>query len=207
MMDILIVISIILLAGIAFNYEARRQVWLRRARKEFSSMRDRRHDTCTQEQSEETGTIELIGEEAYSEMADRIDMILRTHGRQPSINLSLSCGPDSAEGEEELHKMLPGYEVQLMLCCEEGVRWVDVYYNGFRVGRLALLESDAVRALLDSCHIRAAYVSEQNCFGIEGSYDLRIIVFYEPKKREERDRETIAEEARAASKGLEICEN
>lgn len=207
MMDILIVISIMLLAGIAFNYEARLQVRMRRVQQEFKSARDRGNDSYEHGQSDVTGTIELIGEEAYKKMTDRIDLILRTHGGQPSISLSLSCGPDSADGEEELHKMLPGDEVQLLLCCEEGVHWVDVYYNGFRVGRLALLGSEAVRDLLNACDIRAAYVAEQNCFGIEDSYDLRIIVFYEPKKREERSRQTAATEIRAASKGLEICEN
>ena len=30
-------------------------------------------------------------------------------------------------------------------------------------------------------HIRGAYVAEQNCYGIEDSLQLRIIIFYEPK--------------------------
>lgn len=81
MMDILIVISIMLLAGIAFNYEARLQVRMRRVQQEFKSARDRGNDSYEHGQSDVTGTIELIGEEAYKKN-DRQNRLDTAHPRR-----------------------------------------------------------------------------------------------------------------------------
>lgn len=183
MIDFLLILIILIASGVAFNLQARHD-----ARSQREALRRERIEHLYGEPqydaydaAGDARTIDLIGEEEYHKMTERIDSLLRRHGHQPCLTLNLTCGPDTDEGADELHHILPGMPLRLNLCSEGGVQWVDVYYNGARIGRLALLESMTLRDAMRHNHIRGAYVAEQNCFGIEDSHMLAIIVFYEPK--------------------------
>lgn len=132
---------------------------------------------------EDRKTIDLIGEKAYRDMNRRIDEIMQRHAAQRSLTLSLTCGPDNAYCARELHHLLPGEELNLLLCSEGGVEWVDAYHNGARIGRLTLIDSQEIRNRMNSHHVTGVYVAEQNCYEIEESYDLRLIMFYEPARK------------------------
>lgn len=179
MVDFLLILIILMASGVAFNLQARHQV---RARREAARRR------CAREilrgQTGDAGydhTIDLIGEEEFHRMTERVDHIRKRHGHQPCMRLNLTCGPDTTAGADELHHILPGMPLRLTLCTEGGVNWIDVYFNGPRIGRLALMESMILRDAMRSNYVRGAYVAEQNCFGIEDSHLLSIIVFLEKK--------------------------
>lgn len=175
MLEVITIILIIALAGLAFNLQTAASVKRHREDKQRkvaeSALR------CDSEQR----TIDLIGEDTYNDMTRRIDKILRDHCRQQCVTLNLTCGPDSKEGSQQLHSILPGTELMLNRCEEGGVDWVDVYAGGARIGRLALLEAQTINEIAKLNYIKGAYVAEQNCYGIEDSHRLAIIIFYEPK--------------------------
>lgn len=156
-------------------------------------------------------TIDLIGEEAYNAMTERIDKILREHSHEPCVTLSLTCGPDTEEGAKELHSILPGTPIQLTLCNEGGVDTVDVYNNGLRIGRFALLEAMTIYEIMKNNVLRAAFVAEQNCYGIQDSLQLAIIVFYEPKTKTKPSLTQLfshkKQKTASNSGSIEICEN
>lgn len=55
---------------------------------------------------------------------------------------------------------------------------------------MALLDALEISEIMENNHIRGAYVSEQNCYGIEDSHQIGIILFYEPKEVRTADSET-----------------
>ena len=179
MVDFLLILIILMASAITFNLQARHRVRTRR-----EATRLRRSEELLRGQSDRAvdHTIDLIGEEEFQRMTERVNLILRRHGHQPCIRLNLTCGPDTPAGADELHHILPGMPLQLTLCSEGGVDWIDVYFNGPRIGRLALMESMILRDAMRSNYVRGAYVAEQNCFGIEDSHLLSIIVFLEKKE-------------------------
>lgn len=211
MMETLLIILIIALAALAFNMQARYEMRRRReAETAFESDIDRMRAP-----DQETRTIDLIGEEAYAEMTQRIDRVLRDHCHHPCITLELTCGPDSRNGNELLHKTLPGDPLTLNPCTEMGVEWVDVYSNGVRIGRLALEEAEEYGRIIRKAHVCGAYVAEQNCYGIEDSHRMSIIVFYEPSEIKSLRMPGAIRKERATEKGktymqapgFGLCEN
>lgn len=161
--------------------ENRRRERAARAFAEYNRMHDNRAQTETQADAR---TIDLIGEEAYKEMTARIDALLARHGNQRCVSLELTCGPDTKAGAKELHSLLPGMRLELNICSEGGTRLVDVYSNGTRIGRLALSEASVLTSLMEGNSLKGAYVAEQNCYGLEDSHQMAVIVFYEPRKEE-----------------------
>lgn len=174
MTDIILILFIVILASLTFALQTRYEIRKRR------EARNRERLEALKETTGDRRTIDLIGEEAYHDMTRRIEEILERHSHQNCINLTLTCGPDTVDGAHELHSLLPGYPIKLVNCSEGGVETVDVYYNGCRVGRFALLDAMTIRRLMSRNHIRGAYVAEQNCYGIINSHQLAIIIFYEP---------------------------
>ena len=175
MLEVITIILIIALAGLAFNLQTAASVKMRR-----TDSRRRKAESVMHAAGEQR-TIDLIGEKTYKEMTERIDDILQKHSHQQCMTLNLTCGPDTKEGAAELHSLLPGTQLQLNQCTEGGVDWIDVYAAGARIGRLALLEASSVREISKANYIRGAYVAEQNCYGIEDSHRMALIIFYESK--------------------------
>lgn len=177
MIELLLIAIIVISAVGVFGIQAR----LDRER-----LRRRRAADAYAAATAETGeqrTIDLIGREAYAAMTSRIDALLARHSGQSCASFELTCGPNSREGADELHSLLPGMPVELNFCYESGVRLVDVFSSGNRVGRLALAEANALRNIVDDNIATGAYVAEQNCYGIEDSHRMAIIVFYKPRSQ------------------------
>ncbi|MDE5644570.1 MAG: hypothetical protein K2I45_02890 [Muribaculaceae bacterium] len=177
MVDVVIICIVVIAAGVAFCLQARHDMLA--TRKMLS------HERFEQlkKESSESRTIDLIGEDAYHDMTARIERIIELHGHQACQTFALTCGPDTAEGSRELHRILPGCPLRLCMCREDGVDWIDVYCNGARIGRMALLDACEITDIMTTNHIRGAYVSEQNCYGVEDSHQIGIIIFYEPKEK------------------------
>lgn len=205
MTDIILIIAIIGIAALAFNLQTRHEIRIRREERRRARIEAIR-DECA-----DARTIDLIGEEAYREMTDRISRVLKKHKEDACLFVNLTCGPDSREGSEELHRLLPGMELSLVPCSQEGLECVDVYHNGARVGRLTLTEADTLYGTMSDNRVMGAYVAEQNCYGIEDSHQMGIIVFYEPKENRSRVLKEMREAARRyAKKGImaaDICQN
>lgn len=183
MASFLLIILIFSLATFVFNYDNKYNIRKKRAQSKLCSK-----DIISDDNNligpqhftkEELRTIELIGISEYQAMNDRINTILQKHGMQKSISLRLTCGPDTKKGSNELHTLLPGHEIQMVVCWESGISYIDAYHNGSRIGRFALSESYAIHRIMRKGHLLGAYVAEQNCYEIESSQDLHIILFYE----------------------------
>lgn len=177
MIDIIILIFTLVLVGVAFNLKAKNDRIKRReelSRERLATLR---------EGNIEEETKELIGEEAYERMTRMIDDILSTHRGEQCIALDLTCGPNTKFGSDELHSLLPGMKLNLVVCNEGGVECIDVYHNGARVGRFALTQAELVRETMRTNNIRGVYVSEQNCYGLEDRLQLSVIIFYKPMER------------------------
>lgn len=205
-------ILIIALAALIFNIDNAYKIRRRRvekllyANKRAANSRDKENKTASSD--EDIRTIELIGETAYRNMNERIEKIMCRHSSHRCLSLNMTCGPDTKDGSTELHHILPGEEVKLILCSERGLKSVDVYHNGIRIGRLTLLESQSIRNILTSNHIRGAYVAEQNCYEID-ALDLRLIIFYEQKNNSlgKKTENYKFEQALKLNNNLEICQN
>lgn len=206
MYETILIILILILATIAFNLTSAQSIKAKRQAQMY-----KRAASAMKDDNPDQKTIDLIGEEAYKAMTERIDKILRIHSHEPCITLNLTCGPDTREGSTELHTILPGTPLQLNMCKEGGVETVDIYNNGSRIGRLALLEAMTIKEIMKKNTIRAAYVAEQNCYGIEDSLQMAIIVFYEPKTKTKptfTQAFTDFKEKRPKDIGIiDICEN
>lgn len=170
-------------------------------------------DYADQLSDSDTHTIDLIGREAFDAMNDRIEQILNTHKTHLCISVRLTCGTQSEQGREQLHRILPGMPVELLPSVEDGIDWIDVFSEGKHIGRFALMETMLIRDCMESNHIRGAYVAEQNCFGIPESHELSIIIFYEPKEYASSEESiqsmgmTPEIEATSARDISQICEN
>lgn len=178
MIDTIIILGILAIAGIAFNIQNRRAI---------ADKRGNGNPDKSEEDPEIRHTIDLIGKGAYKEMTERIERIMKEHSGHKNCRLSLTCGPDTFDGAHELHSLLPGQPVKLLHCRAEGVETIDVYYNGVRIGRLALNEARHLLSLLEHNSIIAAYVAEQNCYRKIGSHQMDIIVFYKQREKEKKD--------------------
>lgn len=205
MLEVIFVILILGLAALAFNIQNSFSIRSKRERI--------RKDTAERNlrPKPEQRTVDLIGEEAFDEMTRKIDTILSKHSHQQCVTVNLSSGPDTREGASELHSILPGTPVLLNANYEGGVSWIDVYANGARIGRLALLDAATVKDVMKSNVITGTYVAEQNCYGIENSYQLAVIIFYEPKdvavSKKSRFSMPVPHESRAAGSMIDICQN
>lgn len=175
MIETILIILIIACSVLVFNIQSKRETRARREAQKLARLQALKNSGA------DMNTVKLIGEKAYHEMTDRINTIMERHKMQPCISVRLTCGPEGEGATRQLHKMLPGEEVKLVLCSERGAQYVDVYSQSYRIGRLALLEDMIVRDTMESNHLRGAYVAEQNCYGIKDSQELSIIIFYEPK--------------------------
>lgn len=193
------------MAGVAFNIQNRREIESRREKESGVLAEETENETFGEQAnagigesaeavmnpdeapSEISRTIELIGEAAYNEMTRRIDTIASRHADQMNVTVGLTCGPDTFDGAHELHRLLPGQPVKLVACRAEGVDTIDVYFNGVRIGRLALNEANDINSLLKHNKIAGAYVAEQNCFGKIGSHQMDLIIFYEPRNNEKKN--------------------
>lgn len=208
MYEIILILIVLATVCVAFNLQT--AIDARRLRQEIT---DTSHTSAATDTDEtESRTIDLIGREAYRAMTERIDGILRKHAHHPCLSLDLTCAPTDRDGADELHRLLPGAELHLLTCNQGGVGWIDVYSNGLRVGRLALLEADAVGKILRCNHVCGVYVSEQNCFGIEDSHRLSLIIFYEDKQAEERQSIPAPSKSRSSDTALhpapvDFCKN
>lgn len=131
--------------------------------------------------SQENATRRLIGDEAYERMEENVRGILSGHRADRSINVSLSTGPDTPQGEQEFHSLLPGDPLWLRRSSEEGVDVVDVYSGGYRIGRLMLEAAQRVISIMDKDVITGSYVSEQNSYGDCDTSSLGIVIFHTPR--------------------------
>lgn len=219
MISTIIIIGIILIATIAFNMQSRHEIKHRRQKENLLYTRRPEEEENSEDRviiepvstsdadKEIMRTIELIGHKAYEEMTDRINKIMHRHGSQNSATVSLTCGPDTLDGAHELHRLLPGQPLKLVNCRAEGVDTIDVYFNGVRIGRLALDEADTILSIMRDNSITAAYVAEQNCFGRIGSHQMDIIVFYEPRKRIHRIADVLAPALNSVKKSYVTTKN
>lgn len=207
------------MAAVAFNIQSRQQVKQKRLEENllYSSQSDEdfKNDdrviidpvSTTEADKEIMRTIDLIGHKAYVEMTERINRIMHRHGSQNSATVSLTCGPDTLDGAHELHRLLPGQPLKLVSCRAEGVDTIDIYFNGVRIGRLALEEAETILTIMRENSITAAYVAEQNCFGRIGSHQMDIIVFYEPRKRMHHLADVIAPALNTVKKAYSTTKN
>lgn len=179
MTTFILVILIMALAIFTFNLENARKIKAARIKSILYDSDYEPKNSCNY-LSDEERTIALIGQEEFNKMSKRIEDILKKHKDQKCLCLTLTCGPNTKEGDNELHHVLPGEEIRLVLCMEEGVDSIDAYHNGIRIGRFTLIESFIIHKLMKNNHIRGVYVGQQNCYCIEESQDIRLIVFYEP---------------------------
>ncbi|MBD5205892.1 MAG: hypothetical protein HDS84_05910 [Bacteroidales bacterium] len=156
-------------------------------------------------------TIQLIGHKAYKEMTNRINNIVKRHRFQNSMTVSLTCGPDTFDGAHELHRLLPGEPLKLIMCRTSGVDTIDAYFNGVRIGRLALTEAYTISEVMKTNRIVGAYVAEQNCYGCLNSHQMNIIIFFEERKRQSAFTELIKKSmhsiANSKKTTTEICMN
>lgn len=199
MIELILIILIIATSAIVFDLQNRRQRQARREARRLARLDELRRNGA------DMHTVGLIGEEAYNAMTIRINHILDKHKMQPCISVKLTIGPDTKAAARRLHKILPGEEVKLNLCSEQGVKYVDVYSKGERIGRLTLMENLIVRETMETNHLRGAYVAEQNCYGIKDSHELSVIIFYEPKDCT-AEHETRPQNAMGKMRA-DICEN
>ena len=123
-------------------------------------------------------TIDLIGREAFMDMARRVDRILSEHEEEESITVTLTCGPSDSKSEARLHALLPGDELRLSAHMENGVAVVDVFSDEYRIGSLVLTEADTVMNVMECNPLTGCYVAEQNCYDSPGYVKLDIVVFY-----------------------------
>lgn len=146
---------------------------------DFSDSRDAVRETSRSETADdESSTRRLIGDDAYERMVSRVDKLLRRHADDRSLTVSLTSGPDSEAGANELHSLLPGDSLWLRRCEAAEIDAVDVYARGRLVGRLMLAEAGQVERVMDHARITGCYVAEQNCYGDTPGVDLRLIVFF-----------------------------
>lgn len=126
----------------------------------------------------EAATRALIGDKAYERMVKRVDRVIARHTADRSVNVSLSKGPDSQRGWQELNSLLPGDPVWLRKSFDSTEACVEVYSGGYRIGRL--YGEDAQRALpvLNAHELTGAYVSEQNSYGQSDVASMSLILFY-----------------------------
>lgn len=174
MIETLLIILVIIAAVMTFHIQ---KSFDERASRNF--LRDERLRELANE-SKAIRTIELIGYKAYIKMATSIKEIRHKHKDQQNIVLTLTCGPDYGEGEKEIHKILPGNSLHLIPAAKNGSNVIDVYSNGYRIGRLALNEAETIMNLMKSSHLTGAYVAEQNCYGATESHDIKLVIYYEP---------------------------
>lgn len=128
-------------------------------------------------------TRSLIGDDTYDRMVKTVDNIWKKHKTDQCISVAITAGPNSREAEQELHHLLPGQQLQLHRLVQSSMDCVDVYSNGYRVGRLLLGDAESVIRIMKTSSITGAYVAEQNCFGDCSHLSLRIIVFHAPARR------------------------
>ncbi|MCM1377712.1 MAG: hypothetical protein NC097_02575 [Clostridium sp.] len=127
---------------------------------------------------EESATRALIGDDLYSRMSQNVDEVIARHADDRCRSFPLSSGPDSSRGWKQLHKLLPGDPLWLKKEMDDGIECINVYSEGFLIGRLALTASDFVGEILDSRCLTGVYVAEQNCYGNSDIVALRVIIFY-----------------------------
>lgn len=129
----------------------------------------------------ERQTRALIGDDAYERMAGAVDRLLVRHKADKCVSVVLTSGPDGPGAANELHHLLPGDPLCLRRSPETGIDTVDVYADGYRIGRLLLGDADQVLAVMETAVITGVYVAEQNCYSDCQGTDLRLIVFFTPR--------------------------
>lgn len=132
---------------------------------------------------EESSTRRLIGDEAYEKMVASVDDVIRRHSSDRCQSFGLSSGPDSDPGWRQLHKLLPGDPLWLRKDSDGGLDCIDVYSEGYLIGRLMLTAAEKAAEIMDSKTVTGAYVAEQNSYGDSNIVSLRIILFYRPVKK------------------------
>lgn len=128
----------------------------------------------------ETRTRILIGDDVYAEMSRRVDELLESHISDQCVTVQLTAGSECAEASKRLHALLPGDRLTLCRNVEEGVAMIDVYSDGYRIGRLLLGDAETVFDVMRESHITGVYVAEQNCYGDCPYVAMKIIVFHSP---------------------------
>lgn len=128
-------------------------------------------------------TIDIIGREAFMDMARRVNRILTEHNTEDSITVTLTCGPSDSRSEARLHALLPGDELRLSAHMENGVEVVDVYSDEFKIGSLVLTEAASVIKVMENCRLTGCFVAEQNCYHSPGYVKLDIVVFFSASNR------------------------
>ena len=205
MIDIILITILILAAAVAFHLQARHDIRIRREERQRERIESLKDECAT------LRTIDLIGEEAYDRMTEQIGKVLKRHESHCCTIVNLTCGPDSREGSEELHSLLPGVELNLVACSQEGLDCIDIYHNGARIGRLLLDDADQLFDIMKSSRITGTYVAEQNCYGIETSHQMCIIVFYKPAEKPANILKELKEAARRYAQKCatvtNICQN
>lgn len=172
------ILYILILGGVAamVAWKARRDV--RRSRNErCAAAMLTAPETLTEE---ELATRRLIGNEAYDRMVERVDNVVERHGSDRCLNVKLTDGPDSRRGWKQLHSILPGDPLFLQAAEVGGIRLIEVYSGGFRIGSVAGESAADMLRILDCENITGAYVSEQNSYGDCNTADMRVILFYRP---------------------------
>ncbi len=137
----------------------------------------------------ELHTRALIGDDNFERMRDTVENLLQRHVADKCINVELTSGADSEEGARRLHSLLPGDPLTLRKNTESGLELVDVYSDGYRVGRLLLGDADKAIDVMKNSSLTGVYVAEQNCFGDCSYVDLRLILFFTPRIAAENEQQ------------------
>lgn len=183
MSEILIYIPIFLVLLIAVALKAKYDVRRRREMlHEALELESSREEMSVAERE----TRRLLGDQAYDEMVERVKRLLHNHDGQKSVTVNLTGGPSNAKGRERLHSLLPGDPLWLRENSIEGVRNIDVYSSGYKIGALMLNDADTVLEVMDTAKITGAYVAEQNSYGESDMVSLRVILFFIPDAEESK---------------------
>lgn len=186
---LLLAVMLLATAGLAGTEGRRRRLARRMESAQKAFTQEIKHESAhpAPELSSEEYTRRLIGDEAYARMEKKVEHILRYHRGEKSINVSLTAGPDTEHGREELHRLLPGDPLWMRKNVEGGMDVIDVYSGGYRIGRLMLDDAAKALRIMRTSILTGSYVAEQNCWGNCDDVALGIILFHSsPEEYEAR---------------------
>lgn len=119
---------------------------------------------------------------SHEDITQKVNHLITRHKADKCITVALTSGAASREASLRLHSLLPGDPLCLRRNVEGGLELVDVYSDGYRVGRLLLGDAENAFKVMRDSIMTGAYVAEQNCYGDPSSVDLKIILFFTPRQ-------------------------
>lgn len=139
----------------------------------------------TTDEKKRSQTADLLGDEAYKRMTEKVDLVMHTHYRDNCRAVKLTSGTESGEGAKRLHHLLPGDDLYLQRADCGDVVAVDVYNEGRKVGTLMLSDAEVAVEIMSQKCVTGVYVAEQNCFGDCPKTDLTMIIFFKERNAED----------------------